>query len=991
MKKIILAFIIAVFGLNIKAQIITTIAGNGTNGFSGDGGQATAAEFYSPNILALDHIGNLYFSDVYNNRLRKVNTAGIVSTIAGNGTNGFSGDGGQATAAELNFPEGIALDTLGNIYVTDYGNNRIRKINTTGIISTFAGNGTAGYAGDGGQATAANLWKPEGIIFDKTGNLIFADHYCIRKVTTAGIISTIAGNGTGGFAGDGGQATAAEMNCPVGLVFDPLGNLYFSDVSNNRVRMVTTSGIINTIAGDGGQFYSGDGGQATAARLYHPEGIVIDAIGNLYIADNGNNRIRMINTSGIISTIAGNGTGGYSGDGVQATATDIYFPTGVTFDATGNLYIADGGNYRVRMVSKPLILTVNSPNICIGATTTLTASGATSYTWSTGETTASIIVTPTATTQYSVTTDTTTFIAFNVSSENIGITTSTVTVFTTVPTLSLPSSADTICSGTSQTLFANGATSYTWSPATTLSDSSITNPIASPSTTTIYTITGSNACGYSSARTITVTVNPSPALVVNSATICAGNTTTLTASGANTYTWNTGDTTFSVITSPAVTTNYTISGTIGFCTSTASSTVMVNPSPVVTVNSATICAGDTAVLTAAGANTYTWNTTNTGPSITSSSTVTTTYTVTGINTSGCVGITTSTVTVYPTPTLTLNASSYTICAGKMDTLVVSGAITFSWMPASNLSSNTGSTVFANPVATTIYSVEGTEGSCSTINTVTITVNPSPSIPQLSNSNISYCQGSTYAPINVTGSGIILWSINSSMNPIINIGSSYTPPTTLPIGTTTYYLLDSSSVNGCINPNEDSVSVTIGVGVVPTVSFSIAPDTMPHVWDIYVNYSSNVANAIWYWGDGTNTMGLYVGHIYDSAARYNICVTAYNTCGDSANFCQNDSMYRTTGNVMIKVNVVQSTTGIQQIISNNVLNIYPNPNNGSFVIEPSNAAKQTMQVYDVNGKLVLTQTVIGKTNIDVSSLNEGVYNISIINGEGVVNKRLVIVR
>ncbi len=355
MKKTLFILFVVISSLVEKsyAQIITTFAGNGTQGFSGDGGQATNAEFYTPEAAIFDAAGNCYIGDANNERIRKITTAGIISTFAGTGTMGYSGDGGQATNAEIWNPMGLAFDAVGNLYFCDEGNHHIRVINTSGIISTIAGNGTGGYSGDGGQATNAALFHPGDITFGATGNLYIADNfnYRIRMVTTASIISTIAGTGTAGYSGDGGQATAAKLNYPVAVAFDTAGNLYITDFSNSRIRMVNTAGIISTIAGNGTAGYSGDGGQATAAELNYPVGIVFDSVGNLYIADQANRRVRKVNTAGIITTIAGNGTAGFSGDNGCATNAELQSPHSLVFDAAGNLYIVDGGNNNIRKVS----------------------------------------------------------------------------------------------------------------------------------------------------------------------------------------------------------------------------------------------------------------------------------------------------------------------------------------------------------------------------------------------------------------------------------------------------------------------------------------------------------------------------------------------------------------------------------------------------------------------------------------------------------------
>ena len=246
MKKSLL-ILSSAFVLNMQSQIITTIAGNGTQGYMGDGGLCTAAEFYHPNGVAFDVVGNLYISDRDNNRIRKVNTAGIISTIAGiAGAGGYSGDGGAATATKLYAPTGVALDAAGNLYIADLYNHRIRKVNTAGTISTIAGNGAAGFSGDGAQATAAMLNYPAGVAFDAAGNLYIVDqnNYRIRMVNTAGIITTIAGTGTGVFSGDGGLATAAGLAGSSGVAFDASGNLYIADdwiFRTNRPQLIAVN------------------------------------------------------------------------------------------------------------------------------------------------------------------------------------------------------------------------------------------------------------------------------------------------------------------------------------------------------------------------------------------------------------------------------------------------------------------------------------------------------------------------------------------------------------------------------------------------------------------------------------------------------------------------------------------------------------------------------------------------------------------------------
>jgi sugar lactone lactonase YvrE len=342
--------------------IINTVAGNGTAGYSGDGGAATSAELYFPQSGAVDTAGNIYIADTWNHRIRKVTAStAIISTIAGNGTEGYSGDGGAATSAELNAPSGVAVDAAGNIYIADSNNNRIRKVTvSTGIITTVAGNGTAGYSGDGGLATNAELNTIYGpgsaVALDAAANIYIADQFNnrIRKVTVStGIITTVAGDGTTGYSGDGGAATSAELNGPDGVALDATGNIYISDTYNYRVRKVTVStGHISTVAGDGVNGYSGDGGVATSAAIGEPGHIAMDTAGNIYIPDM-DYRVRKVTVStGDISTVAGNGTLGFSGDGGPATSAELYFPGGVAVDTAGNIYIADRDNNRIRAVGQ---------------------------------------------------------------------------------------------------------------------------------------------------------------------------------------------------------------------------------------------------------------------------------------------------------------------------------------------------------------------------------------------------------------------------------------------------------------------------------------------------------------------------------------------------------------------------------------------------------------------------------------------------------------
>ena len=435
---------------------ISTFAGGAKQGFSGDGGLATDASLSYPYCLAIDLKGNVYFTDSGNVRVRRIGINGIISTVAGNGIAGFSGDGGPATQASLGNPEGIDVDQNGNLYIADYDNHRIRKVGTDGIISTIAGDGAKRFFGDGGAATNASLYYPKSVAADPNGNVYVADaiNLRIRKIDSSGIISTFAGSGIWGNSGNGGPATNAamkpcrigmdsagnllvgeagnfevrrisklgiidvvpfpgfpsppegvhadgsgnvfvavpgadlvwkcdtngvtskvasngyttnyddglpanlsELNGVNGLVFDKQDRLIFSETNTHRVRMIGTDGIVTTIAGTGIAGYSGDGGAATNAQLNAPIGMALDGDSNLYIADSGNHVIRMISKSGVISTIVGNGKTGPPGNGGLATNASLVRPVGVAIDGDGNIIIGDAGDRHVRIVSPYGIIT----------------------------------------------------------------------------------------------------------------------------------------------------------------------------------------------------------------------------------------------------------------------------------------------------------------------------------------------------------------------------------------------------------------------------------------------------------------------------------------------------------------------------------------------------------------------------------------------------------------------------------------------------------
>ena len=367
-KLAVAALFISVLFSPATGQTMTTIAGD-TSGYGGDAGPADRATLNYPSAVAVNARGNIYVSDENNDRLRMIDgKTGIITTVAGNGTTGFSGDNGPAADAQISGPSGIDFDKDGNIYFADEGNARIRRVDViTHVITTVAGDGQKAYNGDGGPALDASFIHPSGVAVDALGNMYIADWgtNTIRKIdAVSGRIITLAGNGEPGNGGDGGPARSAKLNGVNELALDNKGNLYMTDSYNNRVRKIDLkTGIITTVAGTGEVGYSGDGALGTEADVNGPTGVAVDTAGNVFFSDWGNSCIRRIDfKTNIITTVAGRGEAGFGGDGGPAVLSYISRAEGVALDAQGNIYIADDNNDRVRKVEAPQQIQVNGYN-----------------------------------------------------------------------------------------------------------------------------------------------------------------------------------------------------------------------------------------------------------------------------------------------------------------------------------------------------------------------------------------------------------------------------------------------------------------------------------------------------------------------------------------------------------------------------------------------------------------------------------------------------
>lgn len=519
-----LAILLLLWVTGVRAQIITTIAGNHTQGFSGIGGPAVNAELGLLYGVAVDLTGNVYAADQSNNVIWKISAGGVISLYAGTGQQGYSGDGGQANQALLYQPEWLGLDPNGNLYFTDQQGIFIRKVTAGGVITTVAGNPAQHFSGgDGGPLAQASFNSIRGVVCHQS-DIYISDNNSIRKVNAAGIISTIAGTGVSGYAGDGGPAIAAQLNEPYGVAIDDAGNIYIPDANNNVVRKINPAGIISTIAGVGQSAgFMGDGGPAVVAKFDFPWALTVDYHGNIFIADEGNWEIREIDNSGIITNYAGDHQVGYSGDGGPASAAGISYPPALACDDKGDLFLTDVFNYVVREIRPcmPAAGTEN-PGVSIATASTTVCSGfpvkfaATAtdggkdatFQWAINGVNAgpdsSVFVTDSLGDG-----DVVSCILTVVSSCKAPVRSGPIAM-TVLPSPRVEVRPDTgIAFGQSlvlATVVGGPPPTYQWVPAAGLSSATVADPVAMPAVTTTYTLTVSAANGCAESDSVKISV-----------------------------------------------------------------------------------------------------------------------------------------------------------------------------------------------------------------------------------------------------------------------------------------------------------------------------------------------------------------------------------------------------------------------------------------------------------------------------------------------------
>ncbi|MES2702142.1 MAG: FG-GAP-like repeat-containing protein [Bacteroidota bacterium] len=859
--------------ITVFPSVINTFAGNGTAGHSN--GIATSSMLNGPYGVAADTAGNIYIAEATSNRIRKIDASGIITTIAGTGTPGHTGDGSAATAAQLNAPTYITLDRSGNIYFSE--GFYVRKINTAGIISTVAGTGVNSYGGDGGAATSATFNRPYGIACDTSGNVYVADQYNhrIRKITVStGTINTVAGNGGGGYSGNGGAATSAMLYFPEGLAIDKAGNLYIADFSNTVVRKVTAAtGVISTVGGINDPGYSGDGGPATSARFGVLTSIAVDKSGNIYVNDRNNDRLRKINvSSGIVTTIAGTGVRGLTGDGGAATSAQVDF-AGIGVDSSDNIYIADYAHHRIRIIGASAFITpiAGADTICSGSTVTF-SNTTTGGTWSSSNSTIAIIGSAsgviTGVEAGSAT------ISYTIA----GSATTKVLTVKALPNAGTLSGTTTVCAGSTTTL-SSTSSGGTWissnASVATVGSTGIVNGVTAGTAAITYTAT--NSCGTATVSA-DVSVNPLPdaGTLSGTTTVCADSTTALssTASGG---TWSSSNTSVATVGSTGIvngvaagtaTITYTVTNSCG--TATVSAVVSVNPLPNAGTLSGTptVCAGSTTTLS---------STSSGGTWISSNASVAT------VGSTGIVnGVTAGTAAITYTAT------------NSCGTATVSADVSVNPLPDAGTLSGT-TTVCAD--STTALSSTASGGTWSSSNASVATVGSTGIVTGIAAGTANI----TYTVTNSCGTTTV--SVVVSVNPLPDAGT-LSGTTTVCAGSTT--TLSSTTSGGTWSSSNTSVATVSSTGIVNGVAAGAA------------NITYTVTNSC---GTATVSAVVSVNPLPDAgtlSGTTTVCVgntTALSSTISSGTWSSSNTSAATVGSTGIVNGVSAGTSNITYTVTN----------------------------------------------------------------------------
>lgn len=1063
-----------------EAQTIYTIAGTGSSGYTGDGAAATSAKLNKPYGIALDASGNLYFCDNSENVIRKVDVSTrIITTIAGTGTAATSGDGSAASLAALNGPTGLAFDVTGNLYVVETAGNCVRKINTSGIITTIAGTGAASSTGDGSAATAATLNGPTGIAIDAAGNIFISegDGHRVRKINTSGTISTVVGNGTSSSTGDGGPATDAKVRRPGDLAFDASGNLYIAESGGNRVRKIdAATGYISTFAGNGIGSSTGDGDSATLASIRQPSGLAVDKNGNLFIVESAGRFVRKVDTSGIISTVAGTGVAGYSGDGGDPELATFRRPYDIAFMG-GNLFMSDYNAAVIRMICNPdLPVAADTVRICIETVAgALTANGTNLkwYTDSTGGTAlaaAPIPVTSAAGTTIYYVSQT----SFEPTCESArkSVVVNVVTSTTPAPT------ATTLvkyCKGVSASVLSATGTSLKWYTAPSGGTASTTAP--TPSTGTVGTSsyyvsqTESTPGACESPRTkidVNVFAVPSAPTVGGAQVYCVGATaTTLTATGSNLKWYSTATATTPLASAPTPatgssgTTTYYVSqtsdSTDGACESTRSSiAVTVNsiPAAPVVTSPVNLCIdGPSSVLGATG-NNLKWYDAISGGTLLSGAPTPVTNTVGTTNyyvsqslaptAGGCESSrATIAVNVNARPAKPTVASPLNLCIG-----VTAGALTASgtnllWYNAAT--GGSGATMAPFPATsgtgTTYFYVSQTSsaatGSCEGARAeIEVRVQPSPvlSLASKASSGLIFCPGKSITLAATAPTALTYkWSVGGSTI----AGAS---ADTFNANTTGLTGVEVTDVYGCKSYKElyaqqdTSPSPVITPAVASfcegnIVLLNVSPRFSGYRFDWYkdgipmspatpTENTKNVSSA----GDYSVAVTNNFGCVYNtSLASIRLNPKPLKPSITNANpllsvpsgysYYQwfkngtlipgaNSRMYSISGPGKYHVSVdnsfgcteysdtltIEKPSGLNEISLDNGIAVYPNPSNGNLHIQAE--FTPTVRISDLSGKTVKVLT--GK-DLNIQDLSDGVYFLTISDDTNTVRQFTRIVK